>query len=464
MTTLKRRWFATVMMLAIGCLAPHCASAQQRSIDIAMQLTKTSALLGEPVWVDVSVTNRTKQALRIDMGDACFGNRPLLIAILQAEPGTGEHRLCGMAGGDCQTPFPSVVDPGKSVSQRYVLAGDFRITHPGVYHVLLEKKVTYATALPGDELTPLPRNASEESAKQTIVLEVRRADPPRLLDIEESLAREVNEPNQIPAPAVVNLSPSDMDALRKADAALRDLDYANYLAKVSIAEGLSDYPAAGMEPIFDDWLAADRGFGWYGLHGLYRLNTAESRRLLAQAAEPSKDVYRRWRQHLVASEAETQREFATWRGMAVRALVDMGDRSYLPLVEKLSDDTAPDVRLQAILGLGLLGGEAELPRLAALVRQPATISDRGVAFQAIGYTATLQAVPLLISWFTQPGMDQPATSDDALMSLTRHSLPPAKQRTIAEYQALWTDWWQHHKADARAYGPFDCTGPSFPWL
>jgi hypothetical protein len=30
-------------------------------------------LLGEPVWVDVSVTNRTKEALFVDFGSACMG-------------------------------------------------------------------------------------------------------------------------------------------------------------------------------------------------------------------------------------------------------------------------------------------------------------------------------------------------------------------------------------------------------
>jgi len=444
---------------------PHAASAQQRALDIQMQLTEKSALLGEPVWVDVTVTNRTKAPLLISMGDACFRNRPLNVAIPEAEPGTGEHRLCGGEGGDCWAAGPAIVDSGKTLGTRYVLAGDFRITHSGEYHVLLKKQVTYATALAGDERTMLPRNASVETVEQSTVLEVRPANPERLLGIEQSLAMKVSEPyRNVPVPPIVNLSPSDMEAFRNAEHALHALDYANNLAKASGAEGLSDYPTAGMEPVFDDWLVSDRSFESYGLWGLYRLNTAQSRRLLAQAADGSKNVYRHWRQHLVGSEAITQRQFGIWRGMAIRALADMGDRSYLPLLERLSGDANPDVRAQAILALGLLGGEVELTRLTALARRSTSMDERQTAIQAIGYTASPKAVPVLISLITMAGSDQPSASVYWLTSLTRHSLPPAKERTSSQYQAEWEDWWEHNRANAHAYGPFDCTGPSFPWL
>ncbi len=447
------------MIAGLILLASGVAPAQQQDIDIQMRLTKASILLGEPVWVDVAVTNRTPEPLRISMGSACFGHRQLQVEIPEAEPGSGERKRCGRSidGGSCLSSGPYLLDSGKTLTTRYVLAGDFRITHPGIYHVLLQKRVDYAREFQRTEPSEFSRNASDQSAKETALLEVRPADPAKLLAIEQALVKEVTSNSAEPPPPVAALQASpDREARQKA---LNAWQYETLGKKAALAEGLANFPVAGMEPIFEGWLINDGGFG-YGLLALQKLNTPESRRLIAQAADPPEDLYLLWRKHVYFADTQPSaavRLLGIWRAGAVRVLVELGATSYLPLLEKLSSDTNEDaeVRAQAILGLGLLGGESELPKLTALVQSATNTRDRSDAIQAMGDAASLQAVPLLISFFTLPDADQPSRSTYALTTITHHSLPPDIQ-TIPEAQALWQDWWEHNKDTARAYGPFEC--------
>jgi hypothetical protein len=70
-----------------------------------MRLSKTTILLGEPVWVDVRITNRSDDVLRIEAGNHCIGKELLLkVQVPPAEPGSGERvscRLYGGYGGSC---------------------------------------------------------------------------------------------------------------------------------------------------------------------------------------------------------------------------------------------------------------------------------------------------------------------------------------------------------------------------
>jgi hypothetical protein len=454
------RWLSSLTMIScLILLVARSAPAQQQDISIRMRLTKPSILLGEPVWVDVTVTNRTTEQLRIDMGDTCFGHRPLLVEIPEAEPGSGEHKRCGLIGGSCLSSAPSLLDHGNTLTWRYVLAGDFRITHSGAYHVTLHKRVDYAREFPRTDPSEFSRNASEQTAKETALLEVRPADPAKLLAIEQALAAEVTAPYaEPPLPAAALPAMPNSEARR---AALDAWQFETMVKRTAVAEGLANFPAAGMEPVFNHWLINDGGSG-NGLLALQKLNTPESRRLVAQVADPSEDLYSLWRQHVhfadrPGAETAAKRSFSNWQARAVHALTEMGDRSYLRLLEKLAGDSSWEVRQEATLGLGLLGGESEVPKLAALAQNATNPRDRSNAIQAMGDTASLKAAPLLISLFTLKNADEPSRSNFALTTITHYSLPPADARTILETQALWQDWWEHNKDNARAYGPFECS-------
>lgn len=422
-------------------------SPAKQDFDVQMHVSKSEFILGEPVWVDVQITNRSTKTFRVDTSPYCFmfNTRPLNVQIPAAQPGNGERnrRWNEHPGGDC---FETWADmkPGETLTKRYVLSGDFRITHPGRYGVLLEKTIHYAHA----PNTP-PAGAAEkhtrldqlQTAQSQISLDVLPANPEKLLAIEQKLAYEAANPVPVlPLATVENGQPISPEEFQRADDNWRKQQHAAIDARDSLAEGLVAYPAAGMEPIFLAWL--DRGdLEGHAITALYHLNTREARRVLARLAESP------------ATPDDTARQ--RHRLAAVYSLARMDDKSYVPLLENLAYDVDHGVRQQAILGLGMLGGEKELPFLTTLAREGATTSDRQDAIMSMGDTASLKAVPILIDLIVLPDSDRPSASTFALSRLTHHYLPTVERRSLLETQAAWQDWWKQNQRTARVYGPFE---------
>lgn len=451
------------LMAAASAGSGHAQSA----LDIQMTLSKTKIMLGEPVWVNVAVTNRSSDALWISMGSDCFGMRPIKIVIPGAGPALPENeRRCSernVMGGSCPFSYPPpLLEPGDTLERRYFLEGDFRIEHPGTYQIVLEKEVRYWVAPAGEKQPDLARNATSEKAKDEAILDVRETDPAQLLRLEQGLAADAAK--LTPGEPEPRKSPAEDDAAYQKARAIWDIKTMNASdAKGALIGGPIEFPAPGMETIFDDWLIAGGPSANSGLSALSRLNTAEARVMLAKAAEGSPDLYARWVQHEEVGDPEQaekilQSSFALWRRSAVHALSRMGDPTYAPLFEKLTSDTSTEVRREAILDLGIVGGEQELLKLLDIVRIDPDANDRGSAITAMGDTRTLAAFPLLLQLFTVPDAGEPSASNFALTTLTHHFVSFDGQRPAAEYQNLWRAWWTQNSAMARAYGPFECEG------
>ncbi len=415
-------------------------SAQTTSVpDVRVELDPTTIVLGEPVWVDVKITNRSPVPLTIDVGNTCFGARPLIVRVPGAEPGNGKHEcVYGAMGGSCGVSLPPVVQPGKTLTERYVFEGDFHIAHAGVYNVDLEKPIRYGPPSGTPESPRSPKQ--EETVHVQTTLHVLPANPDKLLAIEQSQAAEVTatmSPPPLPSGA-------DIEAIRRADEIQRAAEYDGYLRREAIAAGLWTYPAPGMEPIFRAWLAPNNtSYADYAVIALSHLNTPASRQILAEQA---------------ASAAKPRDSFyQIHRWEAIDALAEMGDTSYLPLMERLLNDPYHDVQRAAVRALALLGGEKELPLLNTRVRTSTNQVDRIDAIQAMGESASLQAVPMLIDLFTLPDADEPGESDYALSMLTHEHLPATpKLRTALESKSLWQAWWVQNERTARAYSPYEC--------
>lgn len=458
----KFGWTICAILAAVSAVSSHA----QQALGIQMRLSKTIVMLGEPVWVDVTVTNRSADFLMVEMGTNCPGDGSLTMAIPGAEPGRRqmEHRCYWGSAGSCSWPGPSLLAPGDSLQKRHVLAGDFRITHPGHYTIQLKSDIGYATAPNGEKRPELMRDALSQTTTGEISLDVRDADPVQLLRLEQGMAAEYAK--EIPQ----KLEPVTSPASLKNDSATqrsRDLQDAHRLeafdAKSMLAAGLAEYPVAGMEPVFDDWLTDSNVAGYYGLRALYLLNTAEARAMLARVAEGSSDLYERWGKNVHGASPDPdqaqklkQEAFANWRSSAVHALARMGDPSYAPLIEKLTSDPRSIVRQEAILDLGLLGGNHELPKLMGIIRNDPDTNDRLNAITAMGDTQSLKAVPLLIQLFSLSDALRPTFTNLALTTLTHHFVRYDEQRTAAEYQAIWQQWWEQNRSTAQAYGPFEC--------
>lgn len=340
--------------------------------------------------------------------------------------------------------FCAAGPPRQTIVRRYVLSGDFRITHPGSYSVLLEKEIGYAPAPPADVPSYTSEPGEEETANAQVTLDVQLADPEKLLAIEEELARKAAEavPEAAP-PAVPQGKPLDEEALRAR--AIRGNAYMDaILMRDVIPEGLAAYPVAGMEPVFSKW--AEKPNSYYGLAGLKRLNTPAAREALASIAASTERPGDSW--------------FQSTRSQAVDALADMGDPSYLPLLEKLTRGSDTNVRDSAIGALGLLGGEQELPLLTALALHSLTIPERFVAINAIGDSHSLKAVPVLIDLAAVPDSHEPTDSYFSLLTLTHLQFPAPDHRPVAEVQRAWMEFWRSQEPGAQAYSRYDCPNPA----
>ena len=400
-----------------------------------MTLSSDTIILGEPLWVDVRVTNRSAMPISVDMGNTCMGGRPLEVEVPRAERRADRQKRCGVGpdGGGCVTAGPQNLVPGGTLGKRYVFDGDFRITHGGDYRVRLSKLVRYGPAV--TLLAPLSNAASQTSVVET-TLHVEPADPEKLLTLERRLAA------LIPATASPMQFPphADIETVRRIVSEHRDLANAALEGRIAVVDGLAAYPAAGMEPFFASRLDDNRVDydAYQATTALYNLNTNVARAALVDVIVGSPNPN---------------------APLAVRYLGLMGDPSYLPLLERLVTNPDPTMRQQAVLALGFLGGESELPRLEFLAQKGATEADRNSAIMAIGNTGTLRAVPFLIALFGAPNPSPlPGYS---LFLLTHHQLSSSEYATPRDEKVAWQMWWAQNRATAHAYHPWEhCPEPT----
>jgi hypothetical protein len=439
------RQIAAFLLMLACCTVPLAAQSAPLAVSIA--LSKTSALFGEPIWIEVTATNRTSHSLAVDWGADCpdFFSKTISIEVPAATPGNGQPKPCGIAGS-CARGFDPPLDPGESQTRRYVLTGDFRITHPGRYQVIVHKPFSYAPA-PEKETIGLPKDHSTQTFDFKGSLDLLPPDTARLLAIEQALSAEAltpspNPPLQVPAgldhDAYMQAVRAWSDANRKRNQGLSRDHY-------EIFQGLAAYPAAGMEPVFVDWQTPPHSVG-YGIEALKNLNTPAARKALAQLAQPVPD-------RIINGIKQSNS-----RWTALRALGGLGDPTYLALIESYANDPDQEVRRSAIFGAGELGGANALPFLDKIARQTTSQVERNDAIITMGRTASAQAVPLLIALFDVPSPGDPGAPNYPLSLLTHHSLPPELQRaTPSQMQTAWRQWWDVNHVTAQIFGQYDCT-------
>ncbi len=453
-----KRAYTMAMLLGVTALPWLSVLAQSAEregpLELRIALSKQTVLLGEPVWIDVSAANRSREALGIAWGLGCVAGAPLVIEVPDATPGNGEPKFesgpfCRLTSIDCLSGGLTEVRPNGVSSRRYLLQGDFHISKPGHYDVVVTKTVRWG--LWSRYQNVFEMNFEKEGGKEqtetlTLSLDVLPPDAGKLLAMEQGLVAEAAVPyHWRPAPAPAGRD-SKKDALEaKAwTAAEGEADFTRTLWRDAVYDGLAAHPAAGMEPVFAAWVVPS-GEWIRGLRALYHLNTVEARAALAR---------------LTAVPAKKPRDEHDWmpgsiRWEAARDLSQMGDKSYVPLLEELSTDADEEVRMSTLRGLGILGGESELPFFEARLRSESRRQDRFSAFDGMANTASAKAVPLLIDAFTSPlASNDP---DSSLMALTHHRLPKQKrERTPEESQFAWRTWWTVHEGSAKIFGPGEC--------
>ena len=405
--------------------AAAAAPTNPSPLDVHIALSSNTVMLGQPLWVDVAVTNRSNATLAVDIGNTCFGARPIIIDVAAAEPQVDKQNRCGAAdAGDCLVPGPSQLAPDATLRKRYVLEGDFRITHAGEYHVRVTKPVLYGPANEPSTMF-LAGKAQTTTTVVDTTLVVQPPDPAKLIELERGLvvqAMATVAPARFPPGA-------DLETQHRIIEEHREATIAWGSARLALMEGLTTFPAPGLEPTFDSWLHGNQG-GYeasQALTALYNLDTPDARADLADVAQ---------------STGWNAEQAATYLGF-------MGDQSYLPLLERLSH-----ANVQAVIALGTLGGEKELQHLESLVQNATSDSDRIGALMAIGYTGTLNAVPFLISRLDSPG--EASAAGLSLFWLTHHRLAPVQSHTFHDAAIAWRTWWAQNQTTVHVYRPWEC--------
>jgi hypothetical protein len=434
------------LTLAFACALAIARSGftQKQPLEIHLTLSKTAIMLGEPVWVDVSITNRSTQTLDIDWssGSICGGGNDITVEIPDATPDPGKPSPCGMVSIECLGSFPSPLGPGQEETHHYLLAGNFRIVHPGTYSVVVTKTVPYFPSSKESRSTK-PTDPIQTATLKT-TLAVTAADPGKLLEIEQALGAKAEAMNSF----------HDFDLQR------------------SIYDGLAQYPVAGMETTFANWAATDLFIAREGVNALSRLNTRDAHSALARLAEWKAPMpHPKWQLSLD--------DIYGIRRSAVLSLDELGNKNDLPLLENLAteaphhgplpegvdltflDDADGDndngVRWASVRALAHIGGESELPFLISLAKDGPKAADRRAAIWSMGETGSAKAIPVLLSLFNTVRPEECYAVNQALHTLTHYQLPDVKpERKPQESQRLWEDWWAQNGSTARIYSSTEC--------
>jgi hypothetical protein len=203
--------------------------------------------------------------------------------------------------------------------------------------------------------------------------------------------------------------------------------------------GLAAHPVPGMEPVFERWLQQSNAFEDHAILGLKNLNTSASRAALATLAKtPNKP-------------SSYTQEAAT------RALADLGDRQYYPLMVQLLASPNERVRRSAVTGVANLGGEDGVARLLAMVRAGGVNGLARDAVTALGNTKSRTAVKGLIDAMPRTEGPDAVEADWPLFVLTHHRLPNLDVlRTPEQTHQAWLQWWETTGHSAPLYSPFEC--------
>jgi HEAT repeat protein len=194
-------------------------------------------------------------------------------------------------------------------------------------------------------------------------------------------------------------------------------------------------------------LATGRDSFAYGraIPALGRLNTAESRRVLAKLVEDRQEYY-------------------SWQ--AIDALAETGDRTYVPLLEELASE--PKWQNLAIPALGELGGRDVISILLPFIHHPLGPPNeppvQQLAIRGLANTASREAIPYLVEALRNPLVHRDAVK--ALEQLTHFIIREQKSQrslytdddtTAAKMAKRWQRWWKTMGEEAKLYGPGDCT-------
>ena len=397
------------IVLLYCLLAAAPASAQELTATFYPQ--KTVYLLGEPIWFVFEVTNKGNVPVRIEYADpygVCAFAWGYSFDVPRAM--TVGHWRCGYVAS-CAGGGSKPLAAGATYSQRLLLNQWFLVNHPGRYRVSASRNLRYSVRAGDFGILTDPASRIFKSEFEIEVVTGEKAK------VESAFA-----------PFLKNLGSRDFDRGVEAVETITAMA-PPFLERtlIALATGRDSFAQSRAIP------------------ALGRLNTAESRRVLAKLIEDRQGYY-------------------FWQ--ALDALVQTGDRTYVPLLAKLARE--PAWQNLAIPAFGELGGREVVPTLAPLVHYslgpPNEPPVQSLAIRGLANTRCREAVPYLIEALRTPLVHRDAVN--ALDQLTHfvireeksnHWLYTEDDKAADRMADRWQRWWKSMGENGKLYGPGDCS-------
>ncbi|MBV9270277.1 MAG: hypothetical protein JO165_04230 [Candidatus Eremiobacteraeota bacterium] len=130
-------FFASAMLL--GTAIPSTPALQ-----VHYRLDPDHIILGQPVWIAVTMTNRSDEALLAEGVSNCFDSH-LHVDVPGLRRREADASSCAHRTEDCQTEFVDIA-PGETVTRRYTLSGNFVMTAPGNYTVVVNDTIRFGNS------------------------------------------------------------------------------------------------------------------------------------------------------------------------------------------------------------------------------------------------------------------------------------------------------------------------------
>lgn len=404
--TLILRMARTLIILVLFVRFAPSALGQNQALVGRFYPEKQKYLVGEPIFIDFEIVNTGEKPVWIDgrMGLPCIAPDPITVVGAKYH-GFGSDSSLGCFGGVAGSCSGNDIElkSEETHTDRIFLSALFQLDHVGVYQVQARRRVP--VHLSGQKsVSPLTQSQDIRDFSSDIQItlvkgseeELRQAFQPYVRDMDSSDSLVQSQAIE----AITEMAPPFLE-----DVILKLADLPNRAAPAASALG--------------------------------RLNTARAKQRLVEMAEHSPQ-----------------------RQSAIVGLAKTRDRAYLPVLIRISNETADGDRALAIQSAGLIGGDDSIPFLVSVLHDR-DANMRVAALRGLGITASQSAVPVLIDDLQDQDEQIFREATQSLAELTHHSIthePWAEKPSPAAY-GQWHDWWLRNKFKAPIYDTNNCVQP-----
>ena len=366
-------------------------------------MEKSAYLIGEPVYVVFSVSNRSKDPIWVG-----FGPTDILCQNFHIEvPGPDlarEQWGCGVAAS-CGSSLWEVA-PGKTTALRQLLNREFRLERPGTYVVRAYTTITVRS----QNLWSSPP-LDEYKVSDNLNMEVQAG-------VEEQLQAAFR-------PIVEDLSSTDLNRRGEAAAAIIET------APPFLGDVLIDL--------------AKTNYGFAAMTALRKVDSQKTRDALARIATDSGNQI--------------------FRVEAIRNLGRTSDGTYLPALLQLMKSTDIQIQGAAAEAAADLAGATAVPAIKVLLSS-ADVQTRQVGANGVEHAHAREAVPILIGLLLDSDSSIRQTAVSGLSLLTHRVAFEGNQwadvtapQSASNVHQRWVAWWKSQGNGIEIHGMNDCTRP-----